>query len=326
MKLVTFSIATPLGDQERIGIMRDRSVIDLVAVYETILARRGVYSAAELAQATITCRMRDFLSRWPVAKAAAVECVAFWEQHQSLDRSPGGARLGYRENEYRLSVPVRPTRLKDYLTYEDHKRKGFAKLGLPLPKEWFLAPTYTNRNLMGLAGPDEDIRWPSYTEKFDFEFEIAAVIGKAGRNIRAEDAFDYIAGFTIYNDFSARDTQQEERANGSGPGKSKDFDQGNVLGPCIVTADELAADNIDMILRVNGEQWSRGNTSDMKFSWGQIIEHASREETIYPGDVIASGTMNNGSCLELERWFGPGDVIEMEATGIGVLRNKIIRP
>ena len=194
-----------------------------------------------------------------------------------------------------------------------------------MPELWYRMPTYTNRNAYGLGEPDQDIAWPSYTERLDFEFEIGAVIGKAGRNIKPEDAGAYIAGFTIYNDFSARDVQADEGRIGAGVGKSKDFDQGNVLGPCIVTADEIDPANIEMVLRVDGEEWSRGTTAGMKFSWGQIIENASRDETIYPGDVFASGTMDRGCSLELERWIAPGAVIEMEARGIGLLRNRVVR-
>ena len=222
-----------------------------------------------------------------------------------------------------MRIPLLPRRIKDYLVYEGHKKKSMERRGLQMPDLWYRMPTYTNRNICGLGEPDTDIVWPGYSKKLDFEFEIGIVIGKMGRNIRPQDADSYIAGYTIYNDFSARDIQADEGTVGAGAGKSKDFDQGNVLGPCIVTADELDPANISMRLRVNGEEWSRGSTSGMKFSWGQIVENASRDETIYPGDVFASGTMNNGCSLELGRWIEPGAVIEMEAAGIGILRNRV---
>ena len=198
--------------------------------------------------------------------------------------------------------------------------------GLQMPELWYRMPTYTNRNILGLADPGQDVVWPGYSQKLDFEFEIGVVIGKTGKNIRPEDAASHIAGFTIFNDFSARDIQADEGKIGAGAGKSKDFDFGNVLGPCIATPDEIDAMSIDMILRVDGEEWSRGSTRGMKFSWGQIIENASRDETIFPGDVFASGTMDGGCCVELERWFKVGAVIEMEAKGIGVLRNRVVAP
>jgi 2-keto-4-pentenoate hydratase/2-oxohepta-3-ene-1,7-dioic acid hydratase in catechol pathway len=312
MKLVTFSIATPLGPITRIGAQSHGRVVDLAAAYAELLARRGVHAAQELAAATIPESMADFLARWPHSREAAEQALA--SDMPSANRY--GARTSYGEGEYTLRIPLKPRRLKDYLVYEAHKKKAMQRKGLEMPELWYRMPTYTNRNIMGLADPGEDIVWPPYSKKLDFEFELAVVIGRNGKNVRAEDAHSHIAGFTIYNDFSARDVQADEGSIGAG--------EGNVLGPCIVTPDELDPANIDMVLRVDGEEWARGNTRGMKFSWGQIIENASRDETIFPGDVFASGTMDHGCCLELERWFAPGAVIEMEAKGIGTLRNRVV--
>jgi 2-keto-4-pentenoate hydratase/2-oxohepta-3-ene-1,7-dioic acid hydratase in catechol pathway len=324
MKLVTFSLPTLLGPVDRVGALSNDRVVDLADAYAWHLSEQGVLDARELAEAIIPADMTKFLSRWPLAREAAELALAFAARHPHNASSPFGGRLWYAPGEYRLRIPIRPRRIKDYLTYERHKKKAMERRGLPMPDLWYEMPTYTNRNICGLADPGEDIAWPSYSQKLDFEFELAVVIGRKGRDVAAKDAGDYIAGFTIYNDFSARDIQANESAIGAGVGKSKDFDQGNVLGPCIVTPDEIEPGNIDMVLRVNGEDWSRGNTKGMKFSWGQIIENASRGETIFPGDVFASGTMDNGCCLELERWLAPGAVIEMEAKGIGILQNRVV--
>lgn len=325
MKLVTFSIDTPLGALRRIGALSADRVIDLAAVYAWHLQEQGVYAARELAESIIPVDMIDFLSHWPVAREAAEVALKLGQTSHAQAVTSLGARVSYGTGEYRLRIPIRPRRIKDYLVYEAHKKKAMERRGLPMPELWYRMPTYTNRNAYGLADPDEDIHWPSYSNKLDFEFEIAAVIGRIGRDIAAQDADSYIAGFTIYNDFSARDTQADEGKIGAGVGKSKDFDQGNVLGPCIATPDEIDPSRIEMILRVDGEEWSRGTTAGMKFSWGQIIENASRGETIFPGDVFGSGTMDRGCCIELERWFKPGAVIEMEAKGIGILRNRVVR-
>jgi 2-keto-4-pentenoate hydratase/2-oxohepta-3-ene-1,7-dioic acid hydratase in catechol pathway len=324
MKLVTFGIETPLGEVRRVGALKGDTVFDLAAIHAWSLAERGVFEARALAEATIPPDMTQFLSRWPVAKDAAEQALAFGSKFPVETVFPLGARIAYGSSEYRLCIPLRPRRIKDYLVYEEHKKKAMARRGMTMPDLWYRMPTYTNRNICGLADPGKEIAWPSYCKKLDFEFELAVVIGRRGRDIKAEDADRYIAGFTIFNDFSARDVQADEGSIGAGPGKSKDFDQGNVLGPCIVTPNEIDGSNIDMILRVDGEEWARGHTRGMKFSWGEIIENASRGETIYPGDVFASGTMDNGCCLELERWFEPGATIEMEAKGIGVLRNRVV--
>lgn len=324
MKLVTFAIDTPLGQIMRVGALAGDRVIDLAAAYAGVLAADGVHAAQEVAAALIPGDMTDFLSRWPLARQAAEEAIQTANEQPADAKNCFGTRISYSASECQLKIPLKPRRLKDYLVYEAHKKKSMEKRGLPLPELWYRMPTYTNRNVMGIAGPGEDIVWPSYTKKLDFEFEIAVVIGKAGKNIPSSEAANYIAGFTIYNDFSARDIQADEGAIGAGVGKSKDFDQGNVLGPCIVTPDEIDASNISMVLRINGEEWSRGNTTAMKFSWAQIIENASRDETIFPGDVFASGTMDYGCSLELDRWIDPGAVIEMEADGIGTLKSRVI--
>lgn len=326
MKLVTFAIATPLGEIRRIGALDSDNVVDLSAAYAWQLADRGVHEAAALAEAIIPADMTAFLSRWPMAREAAEGALSFARQHEATVATPLGARIAYRPGEHRICIPLRPRRIKDYLVYEEHKKKSMARKGLEMPRLWYEMPTYTNRNICGLADPGEDIVWPAYSEKLDFEFELAAVIARRGRDVKAADASDYIAGFTIYNDFSARDIQAKEGTIGAGAGKSKDFDQGNVLGPVIVTTDEIDGADIEMELRVNGEVWAHGHTRGMKFSWGQIIENATRGETMYPGDVFASGTMDNGCSLELGRWIEPGAVIEMEAKGIGTLRNRVVAP
>lgn len=326
MKLVTFSIATPLGDMSRVGALQGDGVVDLAAAHAWQLHERGVHAARALAEATIPADMVEVLARWPVAREAAEAALAFAAKRPADAVSPLGARVTYAAGDYALRIPLRPRRIKDYLVYEEHKKKSMARKGLEMPDLWYRMPTYTNRNVCGLADPGADIAWPAYSEKLDFEFELAVVIGRQGRDIKAADAADYVAGVTIYNDFSARDVQADEAKIGAGPGKSKDFDQGNVLGPCIVTLDELDPADIAMVLRVDGEEWARGHTRGMKFSWGQIIENASRGETIYPGDVIASGTMDGGCCLELERWIKPGARIEMDAKGIGVLANRVVAP
>ena len=325
MKFVTFSIDTPAGALQRVGLQFSGRVVDLAAAYAWQLRDSGVYAAQELAQETIPPDMVGFLSRWPLARRLAEDAGNFASKQPLDAMNPFGARISYRPNEIRLRIPLRPRRIKDYLVYEDHKKKSMERRGLQMPDLWYRMPTYTNRNICGLGEPDTDIMWPGYSKKLDFEFEIGIVVGKMGRNIHPQDADSYIAGYTIYNDFSARDIQADEGKVGAGAGKSKDFDQGNVLGPCIVTSDEIDPANIAMTLRVNGEEWSRGSTSGMKFSWGQIVENASRDETIYPGDVFASGTMNNGCSLELGRWIEPGAVIEMEAAGIGILRNRVVQ-
>ncbi len=136
-----------------------------------------------------------------------------------------------------------------------------------------------------------------------------------------------IFGYTIFNDFSARDAQEIEMTCPFGPAKGKDFDRGSAMGPWIVTRDEVpdpAA--LTMIARVNGEEWSRGNSRTMVHGVEAMIAHVSRDETLHPGEIFGSGTVGGGCGLELDRWLSPGDVVELEVEGIGVLRNRVVRP
>jgi 2-keto-4-pentenoate hydratase/2-oxohepta-3-ene-1,7-dioic acid hydratase in catechol pathway len=213
--------------------------------------------------------------------------------------------------------------MRDFYAFEQHVKKGFEKRGEPMPQEWYEMPVYYKGNHQSIIGPDEDVPWPPFTEKFDYELELAIIIGKSGRNIPESNARNYIAGFTIMNDFSARDMQRKEMKVRLGPAKGKDF--ATAIGPVLVTPDEIGDPyNLKMTAKINGEVWSEGNSKSIYHSFEKMIAFASMEETLYPGDLIGSGTVGTGCGLELDRWVKPGDVIELEIEKIGVLRNKVV--
>ena len=234
----------------------------------------------------------------------------------------------------RLRAPLpRPEQMRDCLVFEEHLVNCFKVIEQAtgrkheVPPVWYAQPIYYKANRFSVIGPEEDVIWPDYSEHMDLELELAAVIGKGGRDIRAEDAAAHIFGYTIFNDVTARDAQMAEMAGQLGPAKGKDFDTGNVLGPWIVTADEFSDPlALDMEVRVNGERWGGGNSRDMHHSFGAILAHVSRSETLHCGEVIGSGTVGTGCGLEIGRRLAPGDVMELEVAGIGVLRNRIVRP
>jgi len=174
-----------------------------------------------------------------------------------------------------------------------------------------------------VIGPEDEIPWPPWTDKLDHELELAAVIGKRVRDVAPGDAAGCIFGYTIWNDMSARDVQSRELPVGMGPAKAKDWDGSNVLGPCLVTAGELDAGNLAMRVRVNGELWGEDTSAHMHHTFADMVAYASRSQTLFPGEVLGSGTAARGSGLELDRWLAPGDVVELEIEGIGVLRNRI---
>lgn len=222
-----------------------------------------------------------------------------------------------------LLAPLRPRTLRDFLTFEGHLKNAFAGLGKAIPNEWYTVPAYYKGLPDTVIGPDAEIPWPSYTDRLDHELELAAVIGTAGKDIAAERALDHVFGYTIWNDMSARDTQQRELPVGMGPCKAKDWDGSNILGPCIVTPDELDIRDVSLRVRINGEEWGGDSTANMHFTFADLIAYASQDLTLRPGEVLGSGTATGGSGLELDRWLQPGDLIEMEADGIGVLRNRV---
>lgn len=187
-------------------------------------------------------------------------------------------------------------------------------------------PVYYKANRFAVAGPDEDILWPAHSRLMDFELELAIVIGRRGKDIPAASALDYVFGFTIFNDLSARDLQAVEMAGLLGPAKGKDFDQANVFGPCIVTREEIGDPQaLRMIARVNGETWCDSSSATMHWTVAQLIAHVSRGETVYPGEIICTGTVGDGCGLEHDRYLQHGDVVELEIEKIGVLRNRILR-
>ncbi|HYY92232.1 MAG TPA: fumarylacetoacetate hydrolase family protein [Candidatus Dormibacteraeota bacterium] len=233
-----------------------------------------------------------------------------------------------------LHSPIqRPPVLRDFYAFEEHVKAARARRGLQIPQEWYDFPAFYYSNPGKVYGPDEDIPRPNYTKALDYELEIACVLGKSGKNLSQEEAESYIAGYTIMNDWSARDVQDKEMKIGLGPAKAKDF--ATSLGPWIVTPDELqdkrttgARFDLAMKARVNSKQLSNGNMKKMYWSFPQMISRASQSVEIHPGEIFGSGTVGTGSILELgqdvHRWLSPGDVVELEIERLGTLRNRII--
>ena len=247
-----------------------------------------------------------------------------------------------------LQTPLpRPPQVRDFLCFEDHLKQSYNLLrrnraalepdpeaalrqfeaqGLfRIPDIFYQQPIYYKPNRLAVIGPDQNVLWPDYAEDMDFELEFGFFVGKRGKNIARDNARSHIFGYSIFNDISARDAQAIEMPGGLGPGKGKDFDTSNVIGPCIVTADELDPYDCTMIARINGEEWSRGHSGSIHWTFEDVIAHISRSETIFPGEFFGSGTVGGGCGLELEKYLSDGDVIELEVEGIGILRNRIIR-
>ena len=257
---------------------------------------------------------------------------------ESLLRS---GRASHPLSAIRLLAPLpRPRRLRDCLAFEKHVRQSRANRYLfgqgkqrldpatiDIPKAWYAKPVYYKGNTFSIVGPDAEVHWPAYSQTIDYELEIALVTAKAGKDIPRGASRDYVFGYMVFNDFSARDAQYIEMQTGLGPAKGKDFDTGNAMGPWLVTADEVGDPQaLQMIARINGEEWSRGSSSEMLHTFDTIVSHASDGETLYAGEILGSGTVGGGCGNELGRFMKHGDVIELEVSKLGVLRNRIVAP
>jgi 2-keto-4-pentenoate hydratase/2-oxohepta-3-ene-1,7-dioic acid hydratase in catechol pathway len=325
MKLATFEIPTPAGPLRRLGAAVDGWLIDLAAAYTAHLDSVDPGCDSDrLAAMLFPPDMTMFLGSGQMGRTAAARAIDAGIANDECR----GARTRYASEEVRLLAPLaRPRVLRDFLTFEGHMKQAFKALGRtdPISPLWYQVPAYYKGDPDTVVGPDAAVQVPQYCEKFDFELELAMVVGRRGKNIPASEAAGYIAGYTIWNDFSARDQQMKEGPLGMGPSKAKDFDAGNAVGPYLVTADELSPDNLRMVARVNGEVWTDSSSAGRQFSFPELIAHVSQSETIYPGELWGSGTVPGGSGLELGRWLQPGDIVELEVEGIGTLRNTVVK-
>jgi fumarylacetoacetate (FAA) hydrolase len=235
-----------------------------------------------------------------------------------------------------LLAPIEPPSFRDFYAFEAHVRNARRRRGLEMVPEWYEIPVFYFSNTASIIGPDAPVRKPPETQELDYELEIAAVIGQGGSDIPVSEADAHIAGFTILNDWSARDIQRQEMKVGLGPAKGKDF--ATSLGPVLVTPDLLEQHvlpdrdhgkryDLTMTATVNGREYSRGNARDMHWTFAELIAHASRNTLLRPGDLIGSGTVGTGCITEFPEgtfpWLQPGDVVELQIEGLGKLANTV---
>ena len=313
MKLVTWTT----GEREpRLGVLVDDEVVDLTASGEPVLSSMldlmragglGLEAAASAAESGPRTALAGVRLLSPVPVPESIRDFLSFEQHviQALDMRR------------RVDAAAAPDPEVEAERLRDHPR-------FQIPDVFYKQPLYYKGNRFACIGDGDDVVCPSYSRLLDYELEMAAWIGRKGRDISREDARDYIFGYSIFNDMTARDAQGVEMPGQLGPAKSKDFDTANVLGPCIVTADALDDSNLTMIARINGQEVSRNTSGERLWTFEDAIEHVSKSETIHPGEMFGSGTVGGGCGLERWEFLSPGDVIELEIEGIGVLRNRLV--
>jgi 2-keto-4-pentenoate hydratase/2-oxohepta-3-ene-1,7-dioic acid hydratase in catechol pathway len=305
----------PDGNVERlVAVHPDESrVVDLAAAESLRLQRQG---------ATVAAARRLSAALFPGSMAAAIALgPQFTEAARRADED-ADADASLPIDEVRWLAALDPPVIRDSLTFPLHMKQFGERLGAGPPSpQFFKTPGYFKGSTGAVYGHDEEIPFPSFAEQIDYELELGYVVGSAGRNLTPQDAERAVFGLTIFNDFSARDIQGREMGMGMGPQKSKDFAYG--IGPWITTIDELPAlDALSVRVSVNGEEWATGTTEGAIYSAAELIAYVSIGDGLQPGDIIGSGTVGNGSALELGRHLNPGDVVELEVQGVGVLRSR----
>jgi len=326
MKLATFKS----GGQEKIGIVHsgDSRLFDLAAAS----SRDGNANAA-------FASMLALIDAGPRALEQAAAAFDKYGKDDALSVAVAGAEI--------LAPVPEPRQMRDGMSLPLHilqAPRGQLKLAArakndmaelarlnaeplgELPEVYRKQPIYYITNRFSVRGTNTTVKWPRYSQVMDYELEFGIISRNKGANISAAKARDHIFGYTIFNDFSARDAQRIEMEGRLGPAKGKSFDGGNVMGPWIVTPDEIGDPyQLKMEVRVNGKMRSQGVSDGMLFSFEEIIEHVTKDETLMPGEFIGSGTVGNGCGLEIGWYLEHGDAIELEVEKIGVLKNRVER-
>lgn len=327
MRLVSF--ASEAGPKSGCLIEGDKFVVDLAVAHGT----------------TSGTDVPVFITQ--VEKIAAGGAAAFDAASDAVRKGAASGAGVLAVCDVKLMAPIpHPPQMRDFLCFEKHLLQGFERARrlraseapdpvaaletmeregfLRIPEIWYQRPVFYHPSRFSVVGTDEDVRWPAYSQTMDYELEFGCYIGAAAKDIPLERAREHIFGYTIFNDFSARDEQVKDMQSQLGPGKGKDFDGANAMGPCLVTADEIPNPyELEMVVRVNGEERGRGNTRDMHWKFEDLIAHVSRSETLHSGEFFGSGTVGNGCGLEIDKLLQSGDVVELEIERIGVLRNKV---
>lgn len=332
MRLLTFSYPSAPDSAPRLGALAGEgaTVIDLLAAEAWAESQRG------LPAQKLPGSMYELIAAGPRAWQAVRGVINALEGVDILEaRSPQGVKVGVPISHQLYPLPPlpRPMSIRDFYAFEDHVAAAHATRGKSVPPEWYEFPAFYFSNPNAIFGPGETVPYPRYSFALDYELEVAAIIGRPGMDIQPDQVEKYIFGYTIMNDWTARDVQQREARIGLGPAKAKDF--ATSLGPWVVTPDELADKaagrpgvyNLQMFARINGQERSRGNWKDIHYSFGEMIARASQGVYLMPGDVIGSGTVGSGCLLELTEnmgpWLQPGDRVELEIERLGVLENKV---
>ena len=323
MRLYTVQIKTPVGGVERLMAEQNGKLVDLNAAGGVYYAAQGDTNPQQLADANLPNDMITFFSNGKRSLDAGYAVLAYMENAHP-QAGLVGQQLVYDKQGVTILAPVtRPNIIFDGMVYEGHVKHHYGEI----PAGYYKRPVWNTQSGSTVVGTGAPLFKPKYTAQYDFEFEMGFYIGKRGCNIKAEEALDYVAGFTVFNDVSARDAQADEAVMALGPAKGKFFRNSLVMGPCVVTQDELPDyDDLAMTARVNGEVVTENRTSGMLFTLGELVAKISEDAYLNPGDFIGLGTSpeGNATCSKLGRWLEVGDEIEFSIEKIGTICNKVV--
>lgn len=334
MRICTYKRPTCFGTQKRLGILfDDKIMVDVNFTWQAVFERLGFYAPEKRSELLAPKSLAGFLRLYQDNAIEKLQETLYCYgdlMKRGITKTRDGADVAFHlldAIDTRLDAPLDEINMyRDFYAHEKHVKKGFEKRNEAVPAAWYEIPAYYKGGNTGFIGTDEIIPWPYYSQQLDYELELGVVIGRDGKNVKAKDIKKHIFGFTILNDVSARDIQRKEMSIRLGPAKGKDWC--SVMGPVIVTFDEFNYEepNLLMTAAVNGQEWSRGQSGDSHYSWGEMIEHLCMEEWIRATDFLGSGTVGTGCGLELDRWIQPGDHLELTIEKIGTLKNIVGTP
>ena len=328
MKFATYRYEK--NDKLRFGFKKGEYIIDIKRYASWLKERHG-----KTTYLNIPHSLKEALKNWRVNFEKLKQLEALLKDEDIKKSAEVGKPIASLELELELMAPIPdPQSFRDFYAFEQHVRSARKLRGLDMHPDWFKIPIFYFSNPTAIFGHKSDLNYPKATKELDFELEFAVIIADGGSNISADSATDLIAGYTICNDWSARDLQREEMAMSLGPAKGKDF--ATSFGPYMVTPDELetARDtkgkfHLRMTCHVNEKLISDGNTNDLYHPFEKMIERASMNTNLLPGDYLGSGTVGTGCILELRPentggWIKKGDIVRLEVERLGVLENKIV--
>jgi len=326
MKICQIKNSEQPFERERMAILiEDNLAVDVQNIWKKYFQYKNKFNYIEMANHFIPSTTSNFIKLYQEnAITKLKETLSLYHELKNKENMNSILYSLNQSNGLKLTKPISTINCyRDFYIHEKHVKKGFDKRKEKVPDAWYELPVYYKGPTSGFIGPDEKILWPHYSQKLDYELELGCILSTDGKDISEKNALNHVFGYTILNDISARDIQKKEMSVRLGPSKGKDFC--SVIGPVIITQDEFAEEEPDLLMKafINSEKWSEGRSSEGRYSWRQMIAFASQSEWLLSTDFLGSGTVGTGCGLELDKWITKEDHISLFIEKIGTLNNTI---